>query len=53
MYTCRIPKIALFVCLFDDFDDYKVKSIIEGKYNGIDAKIEDIILKNKVYTKFK
>ena len=34
--------------MFDDFDDYKVKSIIEGKYNGIDAKIEDIILKNKV-----
>lgn len=41
-------------CVFDfsripaDFDDYKVKSIIEGKYNGIDVKIEDIILKDKV-----
>lgn len=45
----RIPAEYLkSLCLFDDFDDYKVKSIIEGKYNGIDAKIEDIILKNKV-----
>lgn len=45
----RIPAEYLkSLCLFDDFDDYKVKSIIEGKYDGIDAKIEDIILKNKV-----
>ena len=45
----RIPAEYLkSLCLFDDFDDYKVKSIIEGKYNGIDAKIEDIILKDKV-----
>ena len=45
----RIPAEYLkSLCLFDDFDDYKVKSIIEGKSNGIDAKIEDIILKNKV-----
>ena len=45
----RIPAEYLkSLCLFDDFDDYKVKSIIKGKSNGIDAKIEDIILKNKV-----
>lgn len=45
----RIPAEYLkSLCLFDDFDDYKVKSIIEGKSNGIDVKIEDIILKDKV-----
>lgn len=45
----RIPAEYLkSLCLFDDFDDYKVKSIIKGKHKGIDAKIEDIILKNKV-----
>lgn len=52
-YSCIPAEYLKSLCLFDDFDDYKVKSIIEGKYNGIDAKIEDIILKNKVYTKFK
>ncbi len=45
----RIPAEYLkSLCLFDNFDDYKVKSIIEGKSNGIDVKIEDIILKDKV-----
>ena len=47
-YSCIPAEYLKSLCLFDDFDDYKVKSIIEGKYNGIDAKIEDIILKNKV-----
>lgn len=45
----RIPAEYLkSLCLFDNFDDYKVKSIIEGKSNGIDVKIDDIILKDKV-----
>ena len=45
----RIPAEYLkSLCLFDDFDDYKVKSIIKGKHKGIDVQIEDIILKNKV-----
>lgn len=47
-YSCIPAEYLKSLCLFDDFDDYKVKSIIKGKHKGIDAKIEDIILKNKV-----
>ena len=47
-YSCIPAEYLKSLCLFDDFDDYKVKSIIKGKHKGIDVQIEDIILKNKV-----